>query len=134
LLGKGQLLTLPNSQKRQGISGWGPENKKAAVKRLFCRHADRSACSSAKKNYFFSSAAGASAFGASAAGASALGASAAGASALGASAGAGGAASSFLPQAANASASREAISNDFFMVILQVKIKNDSKSERNNYR
>jgi hypothetical protein len=86
------------------------------------------------RDYFFSSAGGASAFGASAAGASAFGASAAGASAFGGSAGAGAAASSFLPQAASASASREAISNDFFMVILQVRMKSDSKSEFNNYR
>jgi hypothetical protein len=111
------------------------DNKKAALGRLFYRHTDGSVCSSAARDYFFSSAAGASAFGASAAGASAFGASAAGASAFGGSAaGAGAAASSFLPQAASASASREAISNDFFMVILQVRMKSDSKSEFNNYR
>jgi hypothetical protein len=73
------------------------------------------------ENYFFSSAGAASAFGASAAGASAAGASAFGASAAGAASA--GAASSFLPQAARARASREAISNDFFMIILQVRMK-----------
>jgi hypothetical protein len=81
----------------------------------------------AVEDYFFSSAFGASAgasasaFGASAA----AGASAAGAAA-GASAGAGAAASSFLPQAARARASREAISNDFFMIFLQLNNKNNA--------
>jgi hypothetical protein len=82
----------------------------------------------AVEDYFFSSAFGASAgasasaFGASAA----AGASAAGAAAAGASAGAGAAASSFLPQAARARASREAISNDFFMIFLQLNNKNNA--------
>jgi hypothetical protein len=79
------------------------------------------------EDYFFSSAFGASAgaaAGASAAGAA--GASAAGAAAAGASAGAGAAASSFLPQAARARASREAISNDFFMIFLQLNNKNNA--------
>jgi hypothetical protein len=95
------------------------ETKKPSRGRLFC---------SVARDYFFSSAAGAagaaaSAFGASAAGASAAGASAFGASAAGASAaGAGAAASSFLPQAARARASREAISNDFFMIFLRLNI------------
>jgi hypothetical protein len=85
----------------------------------------------AVEDYFFSSAFGASAgaaasaFGASAA-AAAAGASAAGAAAAGASAGAGAAASSFLPQAARARASREAISNDFFMIFLQLNNKNNA--------
>jgi hypothetical protein len=84
----------------------------------------------AVEDYFFSSAFGASAgaaasaFGASAAaGASAAGA----AAAAGASAGAGAAASSFLPQAARARASREAISNDFFMIFLQLSKSNALK-------
>jgi hypothetical protein len=82
----------------------------------------------AVEDYFFSSAFGASAgaaasaFGASAA----AGDSAAGAAAAGASAGAGAAASSFLPQAARARASREAISNDFFMIFLQLNNKNNA--------
>jgi hypothetical protein len=105
------------------------KTKKSPLGDFFVDTPEYPACSSAKRNYFFSSAGGASALGASAAGASAFGASAAGASAFGGSAaGAGGAASSFLPQAARASASREAISNDFFMVILQVRMKNDSYS------
>jgi hypothetical protein len=84
----------------------------------------------AVEDYFFSSAFGASAgaaasaFGASAG--AAAGASAAGAAAAGASAGAGAAASSFLPQAARARASREAISNDFFMIFLQLNNKNNA--------
>jgi hypothetical protein len=104
------------------------ETKKPSRGRLFC---------SVARDYFFSSAAGAagaaaSAFGASAAGASAAGA-AAGASAAGA-AGAGAAASSFLPQAARARASREAISNDFFMIFLRLNIKNYILNLFNNYR
>jgi hypothetical protein len=93
--------------------------KKPSQGRLFCN---------AVEDYFFSSAFGASAgaaasaFGASAA----AGASAAGAAAAGASAGAGAAASSFLPQAARARASREAISNDFFMIFLQLNNKNNA--------
>jgi hypothetical protein len=95
--------------------------KKPSQGRLF-----RNTC----EDYFFSSAFGASAgaaasaFGASAG--AAAGASAAGAAAAGASAGAGAAASSFLPQAARARASREAISNDFFMIFLQLNNKNNA--------
>jgi hypothetical protein len=106
------------------------DTKKPSQGRLFC---------SVARDYFFSSAAGAagaaaSAFGASAAaGASAAGAAAAGASAAGA-AGAGVAASSFLPQAARARASREAISNDFFMIFLRLNIKNYTSILFNNYR
>jgi hypothetical protein len=105
--------------------------KKPSQGRLFCN---------AVEDYFFSSifgasaGAAASAFGASAgAAASAFGASA-GAAAAGASAGAGAAASSFLPQAARANASREAISNDFFMIFLQLNNKNNAGSMFNNYR
>jgi len=92
------------------------------------------------EDYFFSSAFGASAgaaaasaFGASA-GAAAGASAAAGAAAAGASAGAGAAASSFLPQAARARASREAISNDFFMIFLQLNNKNTALRMFNNYR
>jgi len=79
----------------------------------------------AAKNYFLGASAGAAAAGAAAASAGlasaagAAGASAAGAAAAGA--GAGAAASSFLPQAAKAKANREAISNEFFMIFLQLK-------------
>jgi hypothetical protein len=104
-----------------GITSVAIKAKKPSLGRLFCV---------ADEDYFFSSAFGASAAGA-AAGASAAGAaagaSAAGAAAAGASAGAGAAASSFLPQAARARASREAISNDFFMIFLQLNNKNTAK-------
>jgi hypothetical protein len=81
----------------------------------------------AVEDYFFSSAFGASAgAAASAFGASAAAGSTAAGAAAGASAGAGAAASSFLPQAARARASREAISNDFFMIFLQLNNKNNA--------
>jgi hypothetical protein len=72
-----------------------------------------------EKNYFFSSAFGASAAGA-AAGASGAAGAAAAAAAGASAAGAGAAASSFLPQAARARANREAINSDFFMIFLQL--------------
>jgi hypothetical protein len=101
------------------LIGWTAKRKKPSQGRLFCN---------AVENYFFSSIFGASA-GAAAAGASAAaaaGASAAGAAAAGASAGAGAAASSFLPQAARARANREAISNEFFMIFLQLNNKSNA--------
>jgi hypothetical protein len=61
----------------------------------------------------------------------AAGAAAAGAGASAEAAGAAGAASSFLPQAARATANREAINRVFFMIFLQCLIKNGAM---NNYR
>ena len=120
------------SRVRQALNAWlhNPHKKSRPVGRLFA-HSARS------RNYcFFSSAgaaagaAGAAASAAGAAGAAGAAASAAGAAGAGAAAGAAasgagagaGAASSFLPQADRATASRAATRSDCFICLLPLKV------------